>query len=63
MAFKNVPKSNYDAGRDLLDQVPPALVGAGLGLILLILAIGTFWFVRRHFRLLREDPDDLPSHL
>ena len=63
MAFKAVPKSNYDAGRDLLDQVPPAMVGAGLMVILLILAVGTFWFMKRHYAALRSDPEDLPPHL
>ena len=48
MAFKSVPKANYDAGRDLLDQVPPEILGGALLALLLVAFGGAFWFVRRH---------------
>jgi len=63
MAFKKVPEPSYDAGYDLLDQVPPALIGAVLAVVLVVLAAGTFWFLRRHYSELRSNPSDLPPHL
>ena len=45
MAFKSVPKANYDAGKDIIDQVPPEVAGGVLLAVLAVFFAGTFWFV------------------
>lgn len=45
MAFKSVSTKSYDAGKDIIDQVPPEVAG---GILLAIIALffgGTFWFM------------------
>lgn len=47
MAFKGAPKRNYDAGNDLLDQVPPEMLGAALAAVLLVFFFGVYKFMRK----------------
>lgn len=46
--FKAVPKPNYDTGKDLLDGVPPAVLGAAIAVVAVVLMVGLIWFLRRH---------------
>ena len=48
MTFKSAPIATGDAGRDLLDQVPPEVLGGVIFALLLVLLGGAFWFVRQH---------------
>ena len=47
MAFKSVAKGNYDAGNDMLDQIPPEVLGGALGAIVLVFFIGLVKFMRK----------------